>query len=181
MSDGITDMYRAMEESEKNKIFLTLFSQCLLSDKKPKKELVEAAMVSGALSRELLGNFGWMGKEHYKSCKEKLTSCIKKLVDGSKEEWALFIKLYLIEKHSGSQEWNDLLSISPFKGCQVANISRGGGQINIGSAGMGSHLWDIAKKDLGNKWEKWDGYGLLILKIADAQIIPLPKERNSRF
>lgn len=181
MSDGISEMYREASYAEKNRIFLHNFSKCLLGDKKVNEELVESAMVAADLPRELMGHFGWRGDSEYKTCKDKMTSCIEKLANGDKEEWALFIKLYLQELYSGSEEWNKLIAISPFRDRKVAVIARGNGLINVYSAGMSSYLWDMAKKALGKKWEKWNGYALLSIKVEDSEIIPMPKERNEKW
>ena len=123
MRDGLTDMYREQEENERNEKFLKTFARYLIANINPDKKLIEIAMEAGYFSRKLLGHFGWRGKEHEKSCKNKLTKCMDKLRSGDVKEWTLLAQIWL--HHTDCDEnWNNLISVSPFKEHQVALVER---------------------------------------------------------
>lgn len=170
MSDGISDMYYAQEESEKARLFIRTLAQYVIQNHSIDSKLVDMALNAGRFSRDLLGDFGWH-ESYKKSCRNKLNSCMKRLRSLDKSEWALFLRLYLREMYTG-KEWDSLLEVSPFKGQQVALVSRSGGEMRVG-AGLSSFLWSKSK-DI-------EHYGLAVFPIKDVEIITVPEERCKAY
>jgi len=170
MSDGITDMYREQEESERAEVFLNTFAMYLIKKMNPDKKLIEIAMKAGCTSRKLLGHFGWTGKEHEKTCKNKLTQCMNKLRSGDIKEWTLLIQIWLRRLYC-DKNWDELLAISPFKGHAIASVYRNWGRVNVGT-GLDNILWEKAKIS------GMDNEGLAVFKIEDVKILPSEKERE---